>query len=67
MENENFDMDLFENYDLLPQQAQDLLIEYGEIEFPDYPDTEKFLEKMNQVGYTFDYGLDNLPIELKKL
>lgn len=67
MGNENLEIDLFENYELLPQQVQDLIKEYGEMEFPDYHDTEKFLEKMHLLGYTFDYGLDNIPIELKKL
>ena len=33
----------------------------------DYQDTNRFLKEVNEIGYTFDYGLDNEPFGLKKM
>ena len=33
----------------------------------DYEDTKKFLKEVNAIGYTFDYGLDNEPYDLRKM
>ena len=37
--------------------------EKGEV---DYKDTEKLLKSVEKEGYTFEYGLDNEPYDLKK-
>jgi len=57
-------VDLFENHNLLPPEV---LAIYDE--FPDkltYEECACFLQRMEAVGYSFEYYLDALPFNLKK-
>ena len=62
-------LDYFEHYDKLPKKMQSILDGYfekyekGEV---DYKDTKKLLKSVEKEGYTFEYGLDNEPYDLKK-
>lgn len=54
--------DLFENYNKQPKQLAEIVdfytAKYDEGEMS-YQDTKNFLKKVEAIGYTFDYGLDN--------
>lgn len=58
--------DLFETPELLPQEVQDILSKYAELD-ETYENCEKLISELNEVGYTCDYGLDAVPYELEKL
>jgi hypothetical protein len=63
--NENEEIDLFEDYENLPQEVNDIIAKY-----PDgltYPECEEFIKELEKVGYTCDYGLDAVPYGLKKI
>lgn len=63
-------MDLFEYYELLPKEASKIYWKYSEIgasEGFNYDTCAEYLEEMNAVGYTFEYGLDGEPINLRKI
>ena len=47
--------------DLVNDMANDL------DDMASYVTCEKYLKKFNQLGYTFDYGLDAEPFNLRKL
>ena len=58
-------IDLFENSDLLPPEVLVICKE-----FPDvltYEECAYFLKRMEALGYTFEYYLDALPFNLKKI
>lgn len=56
--------DLFQEWENLPKQVQDLL---NESEGADYNDLDKLDKKLRKLGYSFDYGLDAVPYNLWKL
>ncbi|MEJ6982436.1 hypothetical protein WG906_18365 [Pedobacter sp. P351] len=58
-------LELFEHYALLPENVQNLLLDFGECE--DYDDCKALIEILETVGYTADYGLDAEPYHLTKL
>ena len=61
-------IDYFEEYELLENEypkIYDVVFEQGEL--TDYKDTEKLLNKLNSMGWTFDYGLDNSPYDLRPM
>lgn len=61
--------DLFECFDDLPSELQEIIAYYdrdGESSLC-YPDCEAFLESVQSLGYTFDYGLDGIPFGLRKM
>jgi hypothetical protein len=57
-------IDLFENYELLPQNVQDLLIELGELE-DTYEDCDKLISRLEELGYTCSYYLNAEPYDLR--
>ena len=63
------DIDLIERPDLWSEELTDLLMKY----YPDADDSidynklEELLKEVNEIGYTFDYGLDGIIFDLKKL
>jgi len=57
-------MDLFEQYEKLPQNVQDVLTKYEEGDFT-YETCEALKNDLEAVGYTCDYGLDASPYDLK--
>jgi hypothetical protein len=60
--------DLFEHFELMPDKLKEIIDnhydEYGE---GDYNTTEALLKKVEEIGYTFDYGLDNSPYGLRPI
>lgn len=58
-------MDLFEHYEELPQEVQDVLMT-NDGDF-DYEDCKEFVEKLNKLGYTCDYYLDAECFNLRKI
>jgi len=59
-------MDLFEHYDQLPPNMIALLGEYSEMDAT-YENCRELLAKTTQLGYDFEWGLDAIPYDLKKL
>ena len=61
-------IDYFEQYEELEKirpDVYDVIMQQGELE--SYQDTERLLKKLNSMGWTFDYGLDNSPYNLRPL
>lgn len=58
--------DLFENYDALPENVRNVLDEHLSEE-NDYETLQKLEEELKPLGYTFDYGLDAVPMNLRKI
>lgn len=57
--------DLFEHYDELPEEVKKLIDKNKE--FQSYEYCEEFKNKLHKIGYTCEYGLDNIPHSLRKL
>ena len=63
-------MDLFENIEELPLCMQVVCRGYEKKQLEkglDYPDCKEFLERVERLGYTFEYGLDAEPFNLQKI
>jgi hypothetical protein len=60
------DIDLFENYKILPKEVQNILSKYDDSD-QTYINCEKLKNDLEKVGYTCDYYLDAQPFDLKKL
>ncbi|MHA2218074.1 MAG: hypothetical protein ACXACY_19235 [Candidatus Hodarchaeales archaeon] len=63
-------MDLFEHQNELPEEILEIILRYQKMNIEcdmDYSDTAMFLKEMEALGYTFEYGLDNEPFNLRKL
>ena len=58
--------DLLDNMHDLPDEVQDILSEFSELE-NDYLNCAQLVDKLNAVGYTIEYGLDAEPYNLTKL
>lgn len=56
--------DLFETPDLIPKDVHDILAQF---EDNTYEECERVLNKLEQIGYTYEYGLDAEPFNLRKL
>lgn len=56
-------VDLFEQWETLPQPVQDILTKYSEAE--SYQDLEAMLLELKPLRYIFDYGLDCAPYNLR--
>ena len=59
-------MDLFEQYDDLPQNVKDVLNKFEEAD-KTYINCQALVDDLEKIGYTCDYGLDASPFDLKKL
>ena len=59
-------MDLFEQYEKLPQNVLDVLSRYEEEDFT-YESCEALKNDLEAIGYTCDYGLDATPYGLREL
>ena len=57
--------DLFEVWETLPQEVQDILEKYNGEET--YENCEKMLQELKPLGYTFEYGLDAVPFNLTNI
>jgi len=60
------EIDLFEHPEKLPKQVQSVLNKYSEDDNT-YESLGKMLSEMKPLGYTFEYGLDAVPYDLKKI
>ena len=61
---------LFEHYEMQPKALQRICEKYEELYLngeADYPETAKFCQDVEGIGYTFDFYLDNLPYALRKI
>lgn len=58
--------DLFEYYEEQPQQVKDILSRY-ELDAMDYINCENLFNELNAINYTFDYGLNAVPFNLRKM
>lgn len=58
-------VDLFEHFDKMPKKLSSIVNKY--MDSDDYQDTEAFLNEVESIGYTFDYGLDNEPFALRPI
>ncbi len=59
-------IDLFQHFESLPDEVNDIINEFFE-ENNCYDNCALFVEKLEAVGYTCDYGLDAEPHSLTKL
>lgn len=57
-------VDLFEDYDNIPENVQSIIDEY-DLESPEYSTLEELQGRLKEVGYTFDYGMDSQPYGLR--
>ena len=60
------EVDLFERYDLLPVGVQDILTKFGDMDI-DYENCRALQNELEPLGYTFDWGLDAEPHNLRKI
>jgi len=58
-------IDLFEQQKPLPTKVREVLEKYGEIQT--YDQCEAMLKDMQKIGYTFEYCLDAVPFNLRKI
>jgi len=58
--------DLFEHYETLPQEVKDVIDEFEDMD-SSYDNCNLFIERLNLVGYTCEYGLDGIPYNLSVL
>ena len=63
---DNTEIDLFAHYYLLPQEVQDVLAKYSDWG-DSYDECRAMLKDMEAVGYTFEYYLDAVPYDLRKI
>ena len=59
-------VDLFEDYDEIPDNVQEILQKY-DFEEGDYRTLEKAKKDVETVGYTFEYSLDGTAYDLRKI
>lgn len=59
------EIDLFEDYESLPQDVQDVLEAFGEVE--GYEGCRALIDALEPLGYTCEYGLDACPYNLTKI
>lgn len=59
-------VDLFEDYEDQPEEVSVILSKY-EVEDNDYDILEQLLAELEEIGYTFEYGLDAEPYDLRKI
>lgn len=58
-------MDLFEQYDQLPPEVQEVINNHAETN--DFQACEDLIRDLNKLGYTCSYSLDCVPYDLKKI
>jgi hypothetical protein len=58
--------DMFEKWDELPQEVQDVLAKHQNDD-ETYSNCEELKKDLHKVGYTCNYGLDGVPYDLNKI
>lgn len=67
-ETEDEGIDLFEDYDDIPENVQKVLDKHSDaFENEDYKGLEKAKKELEKIGYTFEYGLDGEAYDLRKI
>ncbi|MEL0637655.1 hypothetical protein V6259_12880 [Marinomonas sp. TI.3.20] len=62
------DVDLFEHIDTLPETVREIVLAYsGEDEGIGYQECQELEQALKPLGYTFDWGLDGTPSDLRKI
>ena len=56
--------DLFESPELIPSEVMSILTT---CEDSTYKELDRLINELQTIGYTFDYGLDGEPFNLRKL
>lgn len=62
--------DLFETPELIPKEVQDILDTFTENDYSyldSYKECDRVLSLIKPLGYTFEYYLDGVPYNLKKI
>ena len=59
-------IDLFEHLDLVPENVQEIISKYAEMDMT-YENCNDLIDELFDVGYTCEYGLDATPYNLRKL
>lgn len=60
-------IDYFEQYHLLPQEVQDLIMDFGMVNEFTYEACRRLITELNKLGWTCDYDLGGEPFDLKQL
>lgn len=60
------DIDLFENYNDMPSNLMAVIEKYDNTDGLSYNECAAMLIDVEAIGYTFEYGLDGIPYDLKK-
>jgi hypothetical protein len=64
---EEKEIDLFDCIETLPKEVIDIVDYYGQFNNLDYNQCKEFESKLNKLGFTFDYGLDACPYDLRAI
>lgn len=64
---ENAEFDLFSCWELLPKKVIKVIDGFNDDRSGYYENCKIFVEQLNKLSYTCEYGLDNIPYNLKKL
>ena len=59
--------DLFENYEAIPDNVKSILAHYEDLDAMTYEELAGLQKNLETIGYTFDYGLDAQPFNLRKI
>jgi hypothetical protein len=59
-------MDLFEHYESLPLEVQAVLSKYAELDNT-YDNCKAMQSELEGLCYTFEWGLDAIPYDLREL
>lgn len=66
MTTESENVDLFEHIETLPSEVREVVMAFSEGDF-EYTACEALEKSLKPLGYTFDWGLDAEPFNLRKL
>lgn len=58
--------DLFEDHAAIPAEVREILEKYP-LEDGDYKDLAACLSELENIGYTYEYYLDGVPFNLRKI
>lgn len=68
MDNDDEGVDLFETPELIPAKVSAILEKYSEqLEEGDYRELEKAKSELEKIGYTFEYDLNGIAYDLRKI
>jgi len=59
------DIDLFDHYSRIPKKIRYIIETYTDVSEFSYDDCKAMLRQLEENGYTFDYGLDAQPYNLR--